>query len=280
MGGTPTLNLRLARNLHPPIPMLLFENNEAVFIHIPKTGGTSLRHFVGANCNERSKKLTSKVVRQLSAFRDRWPWINLNDRPHLSYARMVVSGFPERITKNFKILCSVRYPLAWQYSTYRHFLQHHQKGRYSRQFKHGELDSFEKYLEYRISIGPIPQAFMLADSDGFVHCNYFMRLEEIDSDLEVLLGHLGEDLGDFPQLNSSKVPPPEQWSEAAKELCYHGYREDYDFFGYDRDGGLLLKRNIDGEPLSTRSTSIMEMISPAKFDPWKIEDFRAALSKI
>jgi len=262
--------------IESPFIMLLFEDAGVLFIHIPKTGGTSLREFVGGRANRRSRRWTSKLMRRLPGAVERWPWVNLDNRPHMSVMRMEACGFPSRIWKEFELFTVVRHPLEWQFSMYRHHCRRHREGQYGGEVPGRHLESFEDYLRFRIDCGALPQVTMLVDSAGRVQCDGFARLERLADELPPLLARASIPWDEYPRENVDPSRERPRWSPAVLDSCHEAYRDDYELFGYTREGGttdrLPIRERIVSSPLRER----IELLDRRSFDPWRIHDFRTS----
>ena len=193
--------------------MILSQGRSYVFVHIPKTGGTSLALAL----EERAMKDdiligdTPKAVRR----RDRVKTLQSAGRlwKHATLADIDGLVTPQALEEMF-VFTLVRNP--WdRIVSYYHWLR-------AQRFDHPAVSlaqsrDFGGFLEdraTRASLRDWPAARYVTDARGQERCDLFIRLEHLASDIAPLWDHLGFELA-LPHENRS-----------IREADYRGYYDD------------------------------------------------------
>ena len=196
--------------------MIISRGRRYIFVHAPKTGGTSLALALEARAMKDDIMLgdTPKAARRRRRVRDvasagrLWKHSTLRDIEGLvTHDEMA----------EFFVLTLVRNP--WdRLVSYYHWLR-------AQKFDHvavrvaGEVD-FPGFLRHRVirqSLREHPYGSYVQDKAGLDLCDLYVRLEHLASDLAPFQAHLGFELGPLPHTNRSD----RQWD-------YRGYYSDED----------------------------------------------------
>ncbi len=221
-------------------PMIISHGRRYIFVHAPKTGGTSLALALEARAMKDDIMLgdTPKALKRRHRVKDvvssgrLWKHSGLADIDGL-----ITQAEIER----FFVFTLVRNP--WdRVVSYYHWLR-------AQSFEHpavtiaGESD-FAGFLRHPVigqSLHKNPYASYVTDGGGVDRCNLFVRLEHLVNDLSPLNAHLGFSLGPIEHINKSQrrqVYQSYYTSEDAEivgKLC----AEDIRRFGYDFDRGCV-----------------------------------------
>lgn len=180
----------------------LLKNPDCVLIHIPKTGGTSIRHGI---------------------------WQSNYDGP-------TFGTIPEEWSTYFKF-AFVRHPLQRMVSAWADFSQHRDFRGDMDAFvdivtdENVIYDERRKSLQERIRHHTIPQThpFNCLDLADFVG-----RHENYENDLSTVLKKVGMDIEAIPKLRTSENGPWQDFlSGDALEKAITFYRDDFKKLGYD-----------------------------------------------
>lgn len=185
--------------------MIISRGRSYVFVHIPKTGGTSL----AAALENRAMKDdiligdTPKALRR----RPRLKKLTASGRLWKHSSLADVEGIlTEREMTDFFVFTLVRNPWDRMVSYY-HWLQ-------TQAFDHPavclarklDFPSFLRAREIRASFANAGYGTYVQSPWGKDCCDQFVRLEHIDEDLKLVEAHLGFTLTPLPHLNASERP--------------------------------------------------------------------------
>lgn len=213
--------------------MILSRGRALLFIHIPKTGGTSLALALEARAMKDDILVgdTPKAVNR----RKRQKGLATAGRlwKHSTLADLDGLVSPEEIDQLF-ICTLVRNP--WDRAvSYYHWLQ-------AQSFDHPavelakslEFSAFLNHPQTRASLLQTPYGHYVTDARGRECCSKFIRLEHLDEDLPALETHLGFSLRPLPSENASARARDYRpyYSEADAALVSELCATDAGRFGY------------------------------------------------
>ncbi|SMO32044.1 sulfotransferase family 2 domain-containing protein [Ruegeria faecimaris] len=215
--------------------MIISRGRSYIFVHIPKTGGTSLslaleqramKDDILLGDTPKAKK-RNRRIKQLSARGRLWKHSTLAD------IEGVLS--PDELS-GMTVFTLVRNP--WdRLVSYYHWLK-------VQGFDHPAIalaraHSFEGFVCHpatQQSLRQHPARHYVTRADGIEQCQYFIRLEAFDQDAEPLFDHLGFRIT-LPHLNRSERAKDYRsyYSAASQEAVAEACAEDIDRFGYSFD---------------------------------------------
>lgn len=216
--------------------MIISHGRRYIFVHAPKTGGTSLALALEARAMKDDIMLgdTPKATRRRHKVKDiptsgrLWKHSGLRDIDGL------VS--PAEI-RDFFIFTIVRNP--WdRVVSYYHWLR-------VQEFDHpavgiAKVTDFAGFLRDRVIISSLrnhPYASYVTDPSEAEHCDLFLRLEHLDQDIGPLNVHLGFDLGPMPHVNRSSRDADfrSYYTSKDAEIVAEACADDIARFGYTFD---------------------------------------------
>lgn len=212
--------------------MLYSRDKGFLFIHLPKTGGTSVRAALQPYCGRPGilNYIGRRVERfphfaratGLSAKRTFDPHTTLVEANALLTRRVVAKLYKFAIT---------RHPCDRLVSFYRHILRHPEHPWYQRIQSYGDFETFAHNLA---SVGEPSQRSYLVNADGAIDFQYLGRLETLSSDFAIICKQIGVRC-DLMQLNAAPNPTNlHEWYTANSwSLAVEYYREDFHTFGYN-----------------------------------------------
>jgi hypothetical protein len=228
--------------------MLISYTHKFIFVHVGKTGGTSIREALEPYSEEperfricRPPKLSGSRPNIMYTI---WRTLLLHPR-----ARDIRRELPPDVYANFYKFAFVRNPWDWQVSMY-HFLLREPTAAKHAEVK--ELERFEAFLEWVIETpNPYPrgisklQSDMLADSDGNILVDFVGRYETITEDfwnicrriqIQPRLSHLNQ---------SNHRDYRTYYTSESRKLIEKHFQADIALFGYTFDGVVPSRLSYD-----------------------------------
>ncbi|MEO1537233.1 MAG: sulfotransferase family 2 domain-containing protein [Pseudomonadota bacterium] len=217
--------------------MIISAGRGYIFVHIPKTGGTSLTLALEARAkaddiivaDTPKGQRRKQRLKALSPPRRLWKHSRLSDIDGMS-------GLPDPAF----VFTLVRNPWDRVVSLYH----------WSRMqgFDHPMINAaktlpFDAFLTDPAILSALKNdtaATYVTDRSGCVHCDAFVRLEHLATDLAPVEAHLGFKL-DLPHVNASDHPhTPSQFTSATTNLIGDIFAADIARFGYTGPGGTCV----------------------------------------
>lgn len=209
--------------------MIISPGRGFIFVHIPKTGGTSMTLALEARA-----RADDILIADTPKARRRKHRLSRLDPPGRLWKHSRLSdidgmaGLPDPAF----VFTLVRNPWDRVVSLF-HWAR-------DQSFDHPMVHAakaleFEEFLVHpgmQAALGGDMVANYVTDRSGRLRCNAFLRLEHLEADLAPLEDHLGF-RPDIPHVNTSRHPPAsEVYSPEGKELIGRLFAEDIHRFGY------------------------------------------------
>lgn len=192
---------------------MICEKYKVIFIHIPKTGGTSLTHmfnmfeYGGAIQNmSRSKSI---------------------DKRHQG-ARSLKEEFPEYF-KNFFKFTIIRNPWSRLYSAYIMYYSNILRTK-------GERPSFDYWLYRVIDKKPIISQFEMISIDEEIVVDHIMQFENLNQEWESLCTKINKPFAPMVRKNYYKYKPitlKEAYTQKNIDYVAEMCKKDIEYFNYD-----------------------------------------------
>lgn len=208
-----------------------------IFVHVPKTGGTSVSKALDAFSHDVSdvERLFAAICRRLGRRLGlRWEshrWLKFPTQ-HVTLEELK-AAYPRKVFDISFKFAFVRNPWDWLVSDYYSILQHPVNPKYELV---RYLDDFREYVEWCAENPPTPQMDYLMDSDGGMLADYVGRFENLTEDFATVAARLGID-AELPHLNRSvqRRSPiyREQYDDHARKTVEQILSKDIEGLGYE-----------------------------------------------
>lgn len=216
--------------------MIISHGRRYIFVHAPKTGGTSLALALEGRAMKDDLMLgdTPKALKRRRRLKDvqaagrLWKHSTLRD----------IDGLvtPDQM-RDYFVFTLVRNPWDRMVSYY-HWLRAQGFDHPAVQMaKTSEFADFLRAAETQASFRASPYAIYVTDAQGKEQADLFIRLEHLDEDLAPLEAHLGVSLRPLPHENSSARNKDyrEFYTDALAGIVADCCAEDIKRFGYEFD---------------------------------------------
>ena len=218
--------------------MIISHEKKFLFLHIPKTAGTSVRNALLPYANPLEVELKSRIIRRILNGFTPYKYIDFRHYPHWTLSK-AQNTLPAYIFDSYTKFCFVRHPVDWQYSMFRHILSHSHLPKFKKEFGFiYENSDFEEYINWRIEQGVIPQAIQMINKDKSLGVDIVARFENIQNDFQRICNsvNITATLPFLNKNNKNKNNKDKVISDNARELIYKHYKIDYELFGYTLEG--------------------------------------------
>jgi hypothetical protein len=213
--------------------MIVSFDKSFLFVHVPKTGGTSMRCVLAAHAHDADKFWTNRLLNAVGI-----P-INycLGDYRHYRFRihdpiRRAEKAYPPEVFERLFKFAFVRNPWDLLVS-YRNFIC--AKPEHKRHRRVVRL-SFEEYLEFAIAKGIGRQRPHLTDRNGRLLMNFVGRFENLQQDFQYVAQRL-QIATKLPHTNRSKGRDyREYYTPRTRNWVQDAYGDEIAALGYDFEG--------------------------------------------
>jgi hypothetical protein len=214
--------------------MLVSSQQKFLFVHIPKSAGTSVTAALIEFSDQPEKIWINRLLAKIG-INVNWfgPFHWVRGRKH-STARQMKIMYSDSVFNDYYKFAFVRNPWALLVSYY-HYIKSNQQHHRSEKVKN--IDSFESYIHYEIKRNKINQSRFVTDTFGNDLVDFIGRFESLEKDLGVIFEQLGVE-AEISHKNSSTHTDYRDYytPETAKLVAFH-WAEDILRFGYTFDDG-------------------------------------------
>jgi len=212
--------------------MLISYEHKFAFIHVPKTGGSSIRRVLIPFAVDPLTMLENRLLNMVGIHVNHFgPYQRKWLRGHDS-ALTLCQNLPAPVFQDLFKFAFVRNPWDVLVSLY-HFIPTRPKHRYREKVARMSFDEFVHEW-----VGRVNQSHMVCDQNGNLLVDYVGRFERLGDDFDEVLKHIDIEasLGHF---NRSKHKDYRQYySDQLAEYVAAQLSEDITRFGYSFDGHL------------------------------------------
>jgi len=206
--------------------MLVSRSHQFVFVHTPRTGGTSMRQLLTPLSTQGAKSRANKLWSRLGLV----PWHRRYFPIHTTL-RQAETILPGQVFGEFFKFGFVRNPwerMASHYQALFHNPSHprHEKVR--------SFADFESYLAYEAKRGKVVQVGMLTSESGNLGVDFLGRFENLAKDFSDVCARLGikADLPHLNQANPSGYDWREMYTSQAMDFVAKHWMQEIEMFGY------------------------------------------------
>ena len=204
------------------LSMLISDKDEFIFIHIPKTAGSSIRKLLLPRA---IKNPTSRLSSALKRFDLPKDYRKFRFGLHYSLLEAQLK-LPDEVFESYKKIAFVRNPWDRMVSSFAYKV-------------HGTKDkkrtisySFEEFIKSQANRKN--QSDYLLDKNGDLGCDFIGRFESLDEDYLRMQAFLNIELPPLTKLNVSKRSGAyrDYYTQSTRDLVAQYYKNDIELFGY------------------------------------------------
>ena len=205
--------------------MLISDSNEFIFIHIPKTAGTSIRSALQPYSLQTPSSRLARILKRFDLPKD-YQKFRFNLHATLQKAQ---SKLPPELYGGYKKIAFVRNPYDRMVSNYAYKVH----GTADKNRKRN--DSFEEFVLQCCSGKDLIQTDYLTDLKGNLDCDFIGRFESLSEDYSRMQEILGIELTPLAKKNNSKRKGSyhDYYTDKTRDIVAKYYQKDIDNFGYE-----------------------------------------------
>lgn len=209
--------------------MIVSYDKRFLFVHIAKTGGSSVRAALQQYRHNPEKYLVNRLLEQcgiktnlvLGGYRQR------RFRTH-TMIRTAQACLPNDVFSGLFKFAFVRNPWDQLVSYYKYYLQKPNHKRHSRV----KRMTFDEFVDFAVAKRTGFQKQMLSDANGNLLVDFVGRFEHIERDFLHVVDQLGIEAR-LPHLNSTWAAPYQDfYTSSSIDRVARAYRDVIDAFGY------------------------------------------------
>jgi hypothetical protein len=224
--------------------MLISHRHQFAFVHVPKTGGSSVFTALAPHGDHADGYWANRCLSLVGIHVNHYaPWQLRKFRTHTP-AEALRRHLPAGVFDDLFTFAFVRNPWDLMVSYY-HFLGAKQKR--TTHFNHrrrlvGRLPDFESYVRYEIRRGKISQTRMVADRRGRVLVTFLGRYESLGTDFAHVCRRLDVVAPLGRSNRSSRGDYRDYYAPRLAALVRDHFAEDVERFGYAFEEAAPLRR--------------------------------------
>ncbi|MCK4473133.1 MAG: sulfotransferase family 2 domain-containing protein [Anaerolineae bacterium] len=206
--------------------MLISHSKRFIFIHIVRTGGTSIKHALAIYDSTSVEHPPVTPADHIN--------IRSNQFRKHATAVEVKAKLPNEIFKNYFKFTFVRNPWDLMASQYHYLLQ---KKDHRLHTLVSRMDSFEEYIDWRAHQSDrkfLQQKDYCFDSDGKLLMNFMGRYETLENDFMTICDLIKVGPIRLPRLNASEHGSYRNYyNQRTRHMIYDLYRQDIELLQYE-----------------------------------------------
>jgi hypothetical protein len=218
--------------------MLISHRHQFAFVHVPKTGGSSVSHALWSFADHVDHYWANRCLSLVGIRVNHYAPCRLRKfRPHTP-ADTLRHNLPAGLFESLFTFAFVRNPWDLLVSYY-HFLRDADghPDHVSHRRRHAtRLPDFEAYIRYEIRRGKISQTRMVTDRRGRVLVDFLGRYESLRGDFAHACREIGINASLGRANASSRGDYRDYYTDRLVALVRDGFAEDIERFGYEFSG--------------------------------------------
>lgn len=210
--------------------MLLSLDHNFIYIHVYKTGGTSIRNALAPYSHDPSRTLVRRGLNKLGLQPpSNGLFYRYRDFYKHARAKELRQQLPQHVYASCFKFAFVRNPWDVQVSMYHYVLSDPNHCFYP---DVSRLGGFEAFMEWIVKRYRKLQKDFVVDDDGKLIVDFVGRFESLEADFEAICDEIGIE-AKLPHTNSTSHDDfTAYYTPRARRLVEEHYREDLEFFGY------------------------------------------------
>ncbi|MEC7565587.1 MAG: sulfotransferase family 2 domain-containing protein [Planctomycetota bacterium] len=210
--------------------MLVSHTHRFLFVHVPKTAGSSVTEALRPVCHQPEKVWVNRVLAKIGIHVN-WfgPLSWKSGRKHTT-ARQMQKMFPRSVFDGYFKFAFVRNPWDLMVSYY-HYLQAQES--HHRSTKVLGLGGFREYLKYEMQRNKISQTRFLTDANGELIVDFVGRFEDLAVDFGKICRRLNIDATIEHHNRSTHREYPSYYDDETARWVAEHWQDDIQRFGYE-----------------------------------------------
>ena len=213
--------------------MIVSYERNFLFVHVPKTGGTSIRAVLGQHCHNPkvfwSNRVLAKVGIEVNYLTRDYRKLQFRTHDRIANAqRLLPTDVYERLFK----FAFVRNPWDLLVSLFK-FIRKTESHKRHRLVSKME---FSEFIDFAVTKQIAHQSRLISDNRGNILTDFIGRFENLTQDVQIILQKTGIP-AKLPHLNRTPTSCYQDfYSALSKEKVAIAYQVDIDAFEYEFDG--------------------------------------------
>ncbi|MFG0773282.1 sulfotransferase family 2 domain-containing protein [Vibrio plantisponsor] len=208
---------------------MIFHSYKSIFIHIPKTGGSSVENLLWPDLSTRTESdLWMGLVR---------PYFNKYQTGGLQHllAHQIKKEVGEDIFRQYYKFTLVRNPWDKVISQYMFMINKRDDLRtYINMPKNASLAEYIELIQKKEHVQWAKQVDFILDENGELLVDDVFKLENINDDASIMSSRIGLNFSEIPHDNKgSRKPYQDYYTEETKEMVYDIYKDDILYLNYN-----------------------------------------------
>ncbi len=211
--------------------MIVSSQYRFLFIHINRTGGTSIEQALRPFANQPRRTAWTRFLTR---------WRLLRDPQHAFYpphltARMAKRWLPDPLFDAYFSAAFIRNPYSWLVALY-NAIQTSEGHRYQKRI--ARMSGFPEYIDWEIRRHKRSQSAFVTDRQGRLMVDFIGRFETLQDDFQKLCAEIGLTPPPLPHAATRRPHADYRtyYDDATREKVARHWRFDIESFGYDFDG--------------------------------------------